>query len=138
MKRTADLLYELNHTNHIDQYLKENDEHLINQTLSQYLCNMLAEKGLSKASVIKKSEINEIYGYQILSGKRTPSRNKLICICICADFSLDETNETLKIAGFSPLFPKTKRDSIILFGIQNKYPIWKINESLFDHQLETL
>ena len=138
MKRTADLMNELNNTDHIDQYLKENDKHLIDQTVSQYLCNMLQEKGLSKASVIKKSEINEIYGYQILSGKRTPSRNKLICICICADFSLDETNETLKVAGFSPLFPKTKRDSIIIFGIQNQYPIWKINESLFEHQLQTL
>ena len=137
-KATTDLLNELNSSSHIDQYLKENDEYMIDQTLSIYLCDILERKSLSKADVIKKSDINEIYGYQIFSGKRTPSRNKLISLCIGADFALDETNEILKVGGFSPLFPKIKRDSIIIFGIQNHYPIWKINESLYDHQLQTL
>ena len=127
MKRTTDLMNELNQTPHIDQYLKNNEEYIIDLTLSNYLCDRLEKKSLSKADVIKKADINEIYGYQILSGKRTPSRNKLIRLCIGAEFSLDDTNETLKVAGFSPLFPKIKRDSIIIFGIQNNYPIWQIN-----------
>ena len=138
MKKTTDLMNELNQTPHIDQYLKNNEEYIIYLTLSNYLCDRLEKKSLSKADVIKKADINEIYGYQILSGKRTPSRNKLIRLCIGAEFSLDDTNETLKVAGFSPLFPKIKRDSIIIFGIQNNYPIWQINESLYAHQLESL
>lgn len=138
MKRTTDLMNELNQTPHIDQYLKNNEEYIIDLTLSNYLCDRLEKKSLSKADVIKKADINEIYGYQILSGKRTPSRNKLIRLCIGTEFSLDDTNETLKVAGFSPLFPKIKRDSIIIFGIQNNYPIWQINESLYAHQLESL
>lgn len=137
-KRTSDLMNELNHTSHIDKYLKENKDYLIDQTLSNFLCSKLEEKSLSKNDVIKKSDINEIYGYQIFSGKRTPSRNKLISICIGAEFNLSETNEILKIGGFSPLFPKIKRDSIIIFGIQNHYTILKINEALYDHQLQTL
>ena len=119
MKKTTDeLLKALNNTMHIDTYLKE--------------------KNINKSKVIKNSELNEIYGYQILSGKRKASRDKLICICIGAGFDLDETNEILKIALFSPLFPKLKRDSIIILGIQNQEPVWKINESLFDYKLETL
>lgn len=137
-KSTTDLLNELNQTSHIDQYLKENGEYIIDQSLSKYLCDIIESKNLSKSDIIKKSDINEIYGYQIFSGKRTPSRNKLLCICIGADFTLEETNETLKVAGFSPLFPKIKRDSIIIFGIQNHHQIWEINESLYNHQLQTL
>ena len=137
-KTTTDLLNELNQTSHIDQYLKDNDEYIIDQSISKYLCDIIESKNLSKSDIIKKSDINEIYGYQIFSGKRTPSRNKLLCICIGADFSLEETNETLKVAGFSPLFPKIKRDSIIIFGIQNQHQIWEINESLYNHQLQTL
>lgn len=137
-KSTTDLLNELNQTSHIDQYLKENGEYIIDQSLSKYLCDIIESKNLSKSDIIKKSDINEIYGYQIFSGKRTPSRNKLLCICIGADFSLEETNETLKFAGFSPLFPKIMRDSIIIFGIQNHHQIWEINESLYNHQLQTL
>lgn len=138
MKRTTDLMNELNQTSHIDQYLKDNEEYIIDLTLSNYLCDIFEKKSLSKSDVIKKSDINEIYGYQILSGKRTPSRNKLISLCIGAKFTLDETNEILKVGGFSPLFPKIKRDSVIIFGIQNHYSIWQINESLYTHQLQTL
>lgn len=137
-KPTDDLYKELNQTSHIEQYLKDNDEFLIDSSLSNYLCKKFDEMNLSKSSVLKNADINEIYGYQILSGKRSPSRNKLLCICIGAGFSLETTNETLKVAEYSPLFPKLKRDSIIIFGLQNHYPIWKINEALFDHELQPL
>lgn len=137
-KPTNDLYQELNQTSHIDKYLKDNDEFLIDSTLSDYLCNKFSQMNLSKSSVLKNADINEIYGYQILSGKRTPSRNKLISICIGAGFSLEETNEVLRVAEYSPLYPKLKRDSIIIFGIQNNQSIWVINETLFDHQLQPL
>lgn len=137
-KPTDDLYKELNQTLHIEEYLKENDQFLIDTTLSDYLCNKFDEMHISKSSVLKKADINEIYGYQILSGKRTPSRNKLLSICIGAGFSLEETNETLRIAEYSPLFPKLKRDSIIIFGLQNHYPIWKINESLYNNEAQPL
>ena len=137
-KPTDDLYKELNQTLHIEEYLKENDKFLIDTTLSDYLCNKFDEMHISKSSVLKKADINEIYGYQILSGKRTPSRNKLLSICIGAGFSLEETNETLRIAEYSPLFPKLKRDSIIIFGLQNHYPIWKINESLYNNEAQPL
>ena len=137
-KPTNDLYQELNQTSHIDKYLKDNDEFLIDSTLSDYLCNKFSQMNLSKSSVLKNADINEIYGYQILSGKRSPSRNKLISICIGAGFSLEETNEVLRVAEYSPLYPKLKRDSIIIFGIQNNQSIWVINETLFDHQLQPL
>lgn len=138
MKKTTDLLTELSHSPHIDQYLKENQEYIIDQTLSKYLCELIEKKALSKSDVIKKADINEIYGYQIFSGKRFPSRDKLISICIGGEFTLEETNDILKVGGYSPLYPKIKRDSIIIFGMQNGYSIWRINESLFTHKLKTL
>ena len=137
-KLTDELMKELNSTSQIDKYLNENGDYLLDTTLSDYLCIKIEEKGLTKAGIIKKSEINEIYGYQILSGKRVPSRNKLLSICIGAEFSISEINDALKISEFSPLSPKKKRDSIIIFCIKNKYPIWKINEELYDHDFQTL
>lgn len=137
-KLTDELMKELNSTSQIDKYLNENGDYLLDTTLSDYLCSKIEEKGLTKAGIIKKSEINQIYGYQILSGKRVPSRNKLLSICIGAEFSISEINDALKISEFSPLSPKKKRDSIIIFCIKNKYPIWKINEELYDHDFQTL
>lgn len=61
MKITTDLMNELNQTPHIDQYLKNNEEYIIDLTLSNYLCDRLEKKSLSKTDVIKKADINEIY-----------------------------------------------------------------------------
>lgn len=138
MKKTSDLLKELNSTSNIDSYLKDNENYIINQTLCKYLSELIVSKNLSKSEIIRKSDINEIYAYQIFSGKRFPSRNKLIRICIGAEFTLEEINNVMTVAEFSPLYPKIKRDSIIIFGIRNKKSILQINELLYSHQLETI
>lgn len=138
MKKTTELLNELNRTSNIDKYLKDNRDSLIDCTLANYLCKVFEERGLAKADVIRNSDVNEIYGYQILGGKRIPSRDKTICLCIGAEFSVDDTNLTLKVGGYAPLYAKSPRDSIIIYGIQKSYTVWQINEELFSHQLETL
>lgn len=82
---------------------------MINKTLSQYLCDLLEEKHLKKSDVIRKGELNESYAYQMFSGvKSTPSKDKLICLSIGMDLSVDETNSLLKLAGLSPLYPRIK------------------------------
>lgn len=138
MKKTTDLLNELSESTYVDNYLKKNDDSIIEQNLSKHLCQVFEERSLSKADVVRNSDLNEVYAYQILSGKKSPSRNKVIRLCIGADFSIEDTNLALRIAGFSPLYPKLSRDSIIIFGINKKYPIWKINEELYKHEHETI
>ena len=66
--RTTDLLNELSNSSHIDKYLKENDEYLIDQALSKFLCDMLEEKSLSKSDVIllTKAEIMHVCVYMYI------------------------------------------------------------------------
>lgn len=137
MKKTTDLLNELKGSNNIDNYLKCNETIIIDNTLAEYLCQIFEERSLSKSDVIHNSDINEIYAYQILAGKRLPSRDKIICLCIGAKFSVEDTNKALQIGGYAPLYPKTQRDSIIIYGIHNSYTVWKINEDLFRHGQDT-
>ena len=88
--------------------------------------------------MFRKAEIDEIYGYQIFSGKKNPSRNTLIAICIGARFTINEIQTALKIAGYATLYSKMKRDSIIIFGINNSKEVCEINEMLFDQNEDTL
>ena len=138
MKKTTDLLNELNTSNNIDKYLKDNSDSIIDQTLAEYFCKIFEERNLSKAEVIHRSNLNEIYAYQILGGKRIPSRDKIIALCVGACFSIDDTNYTLKIGGFAPLSPKSERDAIIIYGIQRGHTALEINEELFSHGHETI
>ena len=84
------------------------------------------------------SELNEIYGYQIFSGKRIPSRDKLISISFGLELSLEETQTLLKYAGFAPLYPKQKRDSLLIWGKNHQFSIYQINELLYTENEDTL
>lgn len=135
---TSELLKQLNNSNNLDEYFKQNQEYFLDSTISDYLYNVFAEKCLVKSRVFRKAEIDEIYGYQIFSGKKNPSRNTLIAICIGARFTINEIQTALKIAGYATLYSKSKRDSIIIFGINNSKEVREINEMLFDQNEDTL
>lgn len=138
-KSTTELLNELKNFDSFKEYEKINKNYMINKTLSQYLCDLLEEKHLKKSDVIRKGELNESYAYQMFSGvKSTPSKDKLICLSIGMDLSVDETNSLLKLAGLSPLYPRIKRDSIIIINMNNKKSVVEINEELYNEGEETL
>lgn len=137
-KPTDELMQELMKSTNMDDYLKDSENHFINSEISNALNTLLISKDFKKSEVIRNANINEIYGFQIFSGIRKPSRDKLIALCIGMKLSVDETQSLLKIAEFAPLYPKKKRDSIILFGIKNKTTIMKINESLYENAEDTI
>lgn len=138
-KSTTELLNELKNFDSFKEYEKINKNSMINKTLSQYLCDLLEEKHLKKSNVIRKGELNESYAYQMFSGvKSTPSKDKLICLSIGMDLSVDETNSLLKLAGLSPLYPRIKRDSIIIINMNSKKSVVEINEELYNEGEETL
>ena len=138
MKSTNQLMDELMKASNIGEYLKVNSEHMISDELSVYLTNILEKKGFVKSAVIKKSELSEVMGYQIFSGVRNPSRDSLISICVAMELDIEEIQEILKVASFAELYPKSKRDSIIINGIGNKKSVAQINEALYDNEENTL
>lgn len=137
-KSTNELMDALNSSRSIEHYIQSEKEHLIEAPLCDYLNQLAEEKGLKKSQIIRDAELNEIYGYQLFSGKRTPSRDKLISLAFGMHLSLQETQQLLKYANFSPLYPKNERDSILIWCLNNKYSIYQTNDSLFTHNQYTL
>lgn len=137
-KPTDELMNELLKANNIEQYVKENSEHLIDFKISDFLTEYINSKKLVKSAIIKKAEISEIFGFQVLSGTRNPSRNTLLSLCIGMGMTVEETQIALKIAEFAQLYPKTLRDSIIILGITNGKTVCEINNELYDKNEETL
>ena len=92
-KPTSELMDALTGNPSIDNYMQTESEHLINEPLSSYLDQLVSEKGLKKSQVLKNADMNEIYGYQIFSGSRFPSRDKLLSLALGMHLSLDETQQ---------------------------------------------
>ena len=119
-----------------DQLLKilqnSNDSNISNISFHEYLTQLLDEKGLTKAQVITDSNIQKNYGYQIFDGSKTPSRDKVIALALAMQLTLDEANRLLHLSNNGILYPKIKRDSIIIFGLENNQKIIDLNITLDD------
>lgn len=137
-KDTSKLLDELKTCSDFKRFYNENEEYISKKSLSDYLCELLDAHGLKKSEVIKRSELSEVYGYQIFSGVRIPERKKLLCLAVAMELSLDEIQNLLKSSGYAQLYTKNTFDCVVIFGICKKLSVSDINCLLFDYGEETL
>lgn len=137
-KDTSKIVEELGLCPDFSSFYRENREYMVSDSLSELLGRLLEEKGLKKATVIKKSELSEVYGYQIFSGIRIPERKKLLCLAVGMALNIEETQQLLKCAGYSQLYVKLPFDSVVLYGLCKKLSVPQINELLYEYGLETL
>ncbi len=132
-KTTTNLENELRSCDTLENFLKVNRDELSTASLAEQIQTLIASKGLTRSDVVKSSNLNEVYAYQIISGARRPSRDKLLCLCIAMKATLDETRELLIHGGFAPLYVRSQRDSIIIFAISHEETILQLNNNLYDH-----
>ena len=138
-KTTTELLKELEKFNTFEEYENANKDLMISKSLSEYLSDLIAERKLTKADVIRKAELNENYAYQLFSGlKKSPQRDKIICLSIGMNLTVNEANSLLKLAGYLPLYPRVKRDSIIIINMNAHKSVIEINEALYKEGESTL
>lgn len=138
MKDTNNLQQELMETATLDQFLSENQDNFNRDSICELLNRLFQKRRISKAALAKQSGMSEVYLHQVFSGRRNPSRNRLLCLCFGLNASLEETQELLKQCGFAQLYPKDRRDAIILYGILNGMDLFAVNDKLFAENEETL
>ena len=138
MEKSTEQLLEILKKSSLEAYLTENSGELIQNPLCNYISAMIDEKGLTKAAVIEKSNISEVYVYQICSGIRIPSRDKLIALCFGMGLSVDETQTLLKYAGYAALYPRNKRDSVIIASMEKGKTLVLCNIALDELNLSPL
>ena len=130
-KDTDNLQIDLMSSPNLSNFLENNEDNFISESVTEILNKVFSEKNISKAALAKRSGMSEIYLHQIFAGRRTPSRNRLLCLCYGLGISLDETQELLKVCGCAPLYPKIRRDAIIIYGILHQIDLFEINDQLF-------
>ncbi|MDD6660755.1 MAG: helix-turn-helix transcriptional regulator [Lachnospiraceae bacterium] len=137
-KNTDGLQQELMNSTDLSQFLSRNQEQFVDKSVAELLNHLFEKKNISKAALAKQAGMSEIYLHQIFAGRRTPSRNRLLCLCYGLEASIDETQELLRLCGMAELYPKLKRDAIIYYGLLHKLDLFAINDKLFDENEDTL
>ena len=137
-KTTDDLSQELMSQPNLDQYITENEAYFADTDISAFLAGIYEKCGLSKAALARRSGMSEVYLHQVFSGRRKPSRDRLLCLCIGMKATLEETQELLKQVGYAPVYLRLKRDAIIGHGMLHHTPLTEINDKLFSENEKTL
>lgn len=140
IKQTDELLKELDNTSDINQYLSTNRDELIEQNVDKYLNELLEKKeNLTKSKIIKSTSLSESYIYDIFRGEKSnPSRNKLLQIAFAMSLDLETTQKLLKIAKVGILYPRIKRDSIIIFALNKNLDFFECENLLEQAEVEGL
>ena len=137
-KNTDGLRNELMDAPNLQAFLSANEANFSSESASMLLNEMLGRKGISKASLAKQSGMSEIYLHQIFAGRRNPSRSRVLCLCFGLNASLEEAQELLRNCGYAELYPKVRRDAIIIYGLLHGMDLFAVNDRLFSEDEETL
>ena len=137
-RSTGDLTQALMDTADLNEYLSENDALLLHDGVAELLNDLCMRKRLAKASLAREAGMSEVYLHQVFSGRRNPSRDRLLCLCIGLEATLEETQCLLKQSAYAQLYPKSKRDAIITYGILHHMELHAINDKLFAENEKTL
>lgn len=135
MKSTEELL-ELLENLDIEEFKKE--ESFQNVDMPTYLNDILNQHNLQPKDVILKLNMERSYAYQILNGRRNPTRNFLIRIAFLCQLSVDETQKLLSAGNRPILYPRNRFDAAVLYCIQHGLSEEELNELLKDIGEDTL
>lgn len=116
---------EIKETSSFSKFWERHKKQIISKPVSDYLRELLNQKGMKRADVVVQTGLDKAYVYQIFAGKKKPSRDKLITIAFGMKLREEETQTMLRLAGYRELWAKDERDALLLFGIQKKMSLEK-------------
>lgn len=115
--KTANIEEELENSDGFNErIITENPPPKLHVLLNAYM----KEKGLTKTDVIRRLNIDRNYGYQVMCGKRTPTRNMLIRMALMFELNVEQTNYLLKLADKSMLYVRNFLDARVFYSIKHQ------------------
>ena len=135
---TDRLISELFNADNIEEFLMAHEGELVVPSFAAYITRLCKQKNMTISKALDKSDLGVSFGYALFNGFRKPSRDTVIKLAIGFGLNLEDTQKLLNAAGFGGLYPKIKRDAVIIYAIQRGYSLFQTQEQLSRQQLTEL
>lgn len=127
---TEDLLERLLASASPEAYLDQGV--IIDRELPEYLDELRHAHGdIKKSQIIHDTGLNGTFVYDIFTGKSKPRRDNAIMLAFGIGCTLRECQRLLRLAGVSELWPKVRRDAIIIWCIDRGMSRTRCDEELW-------
>lgn len=122
----------------LDRKLKERMSHM-SDSFSTYLLYLIKSKGMENAEVYNRALVDKKLFSKIKNNvDYHPKKMTVLCLCVGAKLSLDESKDLLARAGYA-LSPCDKQDIIFSYFIENQiYDMIELDIQLEEHGLEPI
>lgn len=99
--------------------------------LVEYLYQLLKDRNMTLRNLVSKMPISKSYMYQITSKRRNMGRDSALLVAVILKLSLEETQKLLKYSGNATLYPKIRRDAILLCRqrLSQRHEQWRYRRS---------
>lgn len=135
MKTTSELEHNIRSAAGPDVLMEQESDQL---SLTSYLHMLLERRGLSVGSVIRQCSLDRSYGYQLFNGTRRPTRDMLVALALQLEFTEEETQRLLKLAGRPVLYARNKRDAALLYSLTHRLTLAQAEELMAGSEVSPL
>lgn len=127
---TEELLDELMSASSVGDYLE--GHRFSERALSDYLQELLADRELVQPTIVHEAQLNPTFGYQVFMGKRGAGRDTVLRIAFAMRLTPRETNRALQAARANALYPKNRRDAILIYCLEHETGLMGANAALYE------
>ena len=135
---TDELLALLFKERNLEHFLRRNESAYLTVSFCDYLNTWCRKHQEVPEQVIRRADLEKSYGHQLFGGKRNPSRDTVLKLAFAMRQDLVEAQEMLRIARKSPLYPRFKRDTVIIYCLHNHISLTETQIILQDLALPLL
>lgn len=139
MRTTDELLSALKFPNlDIEEYLETYQDDFVDIDIPSVWKTLIRKSGMKNAEIINASDFDPVYFYEIISNKKKPSRDKILRLLLGMGATFEDCQFALKSCGFPLLYPRDRRDSLLIYCINNYISVNDTNILLSDKGVEPL
>ena len=135
---TEELLKTIFKLDDIKKALDFQEEEYIFPEFNDYISKLSDKKNESHEKIISRANLERSFGHKLFAGSRKPSRDTVIQLAFGFEADVELAQEMLKVAGKSPLYPRIKRDVVIIYCLYNHVSLEKIQLYLSELDLPIL
>lgn len=131
-RSTGELLRIIEGAADIKETMGQIDGELSERSFSQRLLDLMDKRGVDTAWLVKHSLMSRAFVYQLCSGKRGPGRDIVLHLALLLRAGIPETQRMLCSAGRGALYPRVRRDAVILYALKEGMSFLDTDEILLD------
>lgn len=91
-------------------------------SFAAYMDELIAAKGLKRQDIFQRADLPQKYGYKLLTGEsHTRDRDKLLRLFFAMELTFAQVRRALALYGMPALYPKRKRDAILIIAFNRGY-----------------